>query len=344
MDARTSPGPVAEPFRSRWTRRAKTVPIMVGATGAGLVLAPVAVPALVAADLARGRWRLPSPRVYLFLLQYAVNDSIEILAAPALWVVARFGTRLRSEASVRRHERLQRWSLEVLARRAERLLGVRLELEPGSEASLGPGPVLVLSRHVNLLDASLPALLYQRLGYRVRSVIMAELLADPGFDLLYGRLDNAFIARDDDPGARRAVGRLAVDLSADTAVVVFPEGRLFRPEVLERSLARLAATNPARARRLAGLRRVLPPRPGGVIALLERAGPVDVVLLAHTGLDRFPTFADLARAVPLRRPVRIEARRIDARTIPAHPEAQIEWLDALWTDLDDIVAADLDHR
>ncbi|MEP6665583.1 MAG: hypothetical protein ABJA81_03950, partial [Nocardioidaceae bacterium] len=28
--------------------------------------------------------------------------------------------------------------------------------------------------------------LYHRLGYRTRGVIMAELLADPGFDLIYG--------------------------------------------------------------------------------------------------------------------------------------------------------------
>ena len=123
----------------------------------------------------------------MLLLQYGINDSVEILLAPAYWMLAGFGTRLDQPTSIVRHERLQHWSIEVLARRAEQLLGLRLDIDPASAAALTPGPVIVLCRHVNIVDASLPTLLYQRLGYRTRGVIMAELLADPGFDLIYGR-------------------------------------------------------------------------------------------------------------------------------------------------------------
>ena len=35
-------------------------------------------------------------------------------------------------------------------------------------AALAPGPVIVLCRLVNIVDASLSTLLYQRLGYRTR--------------------------------------------------------------------------------------------------------------------------------------------------------------------------------
>jgi len=35
-------------------------------------------------------------------------------------------------------------------------------------AALAPGPVTVLCRLVNIVDASLSTLLYQRLGYRTR--------------------------------------------------------------------------------------------------------------------------------------------------------------------------------
>ena len=312
--------------------------MMLAATTAGVVLAPLLLPGFAVADVARGRWRLPSLRTYLFVLQYGVNDSAEILAAPVLWIIAGFGTRLAAEPSLRRHERLQRWSIEVLARRAERLLGVRVELDAAAAAALAPGPVIVLSRHVNLLDASLPVLLYQRLGFRVRSVILAELLADPGFDLLYGRTGSAFIGRDADPAARTAVAALASDLTPGTAVVIFPEGRLSRPEVRERSLARLAGTDPERAQRLAGLHHLLPPRPGGVVALLQQAPQVDVVLLTHVGLDRFPTFADLTRAVPLREPVRVTARRFGRHQIPRQPEAVVRWLDDVWLAADSAVA------
>ena len=61
-----------------------------------------------------------------------LNDSIEIMLAPVYWVRAGFGMRLDRPPSLRRHERLQQWSLDVMVRRAERLLGLRIEIDPES--------------------------------------------------------------------------------------------------------------------------------------------------------------------------------------------------------------------
>ena len=328
-----------EPWRSRWERRAKTVPMMLGVTLATLLLLPFLVAGAVALDVAHRRFRFPSVRVLLFLLQYAVNDSIEIVLAGPLWLLAGFGRRLHGAASIGRHQRLQAWSLDVVARRAERLLGLRIELDVAGEAALLPAPALVLCRHVNLVDASLPALLYQQRGVTGRGVIMAELLADPGFDLIYGRTGSVFVPRDNGPEARALVGDLAAAMDAETVAIIFPEGRLFRPAVLDRSLARMAETNPDRAARLAGVRHVLPPRPGGVLALLDALPGIDVVVIAHTGLDRFASFAELAEAVPLREPVRVTAWRIAASDVPADPLQRIAWLDDQWLAVDAHVAA-----
>lgn len=172
---------------------------------------------------------------------------------------------------------------------------------------------------------------------------MAEMLADPGFDLLYGRTGSAFITREDDPAARQAVARLAAGLTGQTAVVIFPEGRLFRPDALLRALARLASSDPARAERLAGLAHVLPPRSGGVLALLDQAPQADVVVISHVGLDRFATFDDLARAVPLRHPVKVAVRRISRDSVPADAEARAAWLDEVWVEVDRHVAAELER-
>lgn len=327
----------AESFASRWKRRARTIPLMLTVTVVGVLASPAILVAATVVDVAKRRFRLPSVRVALFLLQYCINDSIEILLAPIYWTLAGFGTRLHQPASVARHDRLQRWSIDVLARRAERLLGLRLDIDSASAAALTPGPVIVLCRHVNIVDASLPTLLYQRLGYRTRGVIMAELLADPGFDLIYNRTGSIFIPRDNGPEAIAMVREIGKNVDSKTAVVIFPEGRLFRPDRLERAKARLTLENPERAARLASLSHVLPARPGGVLALVNSIA-ADVIVIAHTGLDHFESFAELAKAVPLRQPINITAWRFPADRIPAGEDERIAWLDEQWVLVNERVA------
>ena len=328
---------VAEPFASRWKRRARTISLMLGVTVIGVLASPAILAAAAVVDLTKRRFRLPTVRVALFLLQYAINDSVEILLAPIYWMLAGFGTRFDDPASIARHERLQRWSIDVLARRAEHLLGLRIDIDPDSAGALTPGPVIVLCRHVNIVDASLPTLLYQRLGYRTRGVIIAELLADPGFDLLYNRTGSVFIPRDNGHEAVAIVRKLGQTVDSTTAVVIFPEGRLFRPDRLDRAMSRLALENPDRAARLASLGHVLPPRPGGVLALLDTI-PADVVVIAHTGLDQFASFTELAKAVPLCAPIEITAWRVPVDQIPAGDGERIAWLDEQWLLVDEWVA------
>lgn len=332
---------VDEPFASRWKRRVRSIPLMLVVTIAGVLASPLLLAAAVLNDIVRARRRLPTARTILFLLQYGVNDCIEILLAPIYWVLAGFGTRLEKPTSIARHDRLQAWSIDVLARRAEQLLGLRIELDDASTAALTPGPVIVLCRHVNLFDASLPTLIYQRLGYRTRGVIMAELLADPGFDLIYARTGSVFIPRDNGPEAVARVRSMNHDLDPTTAVVIFPEGRLFRPDRRERATERLGTQNPGRAARLAALRHVLPPRPGGVLALLDAIAG-DVVVIAHHGLDRYASFSALARAAPLDEPIRVTAWRIPADKIPVDAIDRIAWLDDQWLAVDAWI--DRQHR
>ena len=213
---------------------------------------------------------------------------------------------------------------------------MRIELDAASTAALTPGPVIVLCRHVNIVDSSLPTLIYQRLGYRTRGVIMAELLADPGFDLIYARTGSAFIPRDNGPEAIARVRAMNRHVDSNTAVVIFPEGRLFRPELLVRANERLAAQSPDRAARLASLTHVLPPRPGGVLTLLDTIS-ADVVVIAHTGLDRYPSFGALASAAPIDHPINITAWRVPFSQIPTDPIGRSAWLDQQWLAVDDWV-------
>jgi 1-acyl-sn-glycerol-3-phosphate acyltransferase len=336
-----TPGRTLEPRAGRWKRRAKTIPAMLGAAAAATILSPLILPAIVVYDVVNGRARLPSVRAALFVWQYLLNDSAEILAAPLLWVAGGCGTQLDAEASIRRHERLQRWSVGVMARRAERLLGVRLDCDEDVTAALEPGPLIVCCRHVSLLDSSLPSVLYDGQDVHLRGVIMAEMLADPGFDLLYGRLGSVFVPRDNAPEAYLAVAELGATLDERSVAVIFPEGRLFRPELLERARQRLSERDPERAAGLEGLRHVLPPRPGGLNALLDAAPTADVVIIAHAGLDRYPRFAGLARGAPLPDPVRVTAWRTSRDDIPGDPAARTAWLDVQWRRVDDWIGQQL---
>ena len=144
LDSMPNGKTAAEPFASRWRRRVRTIPTMLAITVAGLVASPLILTAAAAVDIAKGRLRMPSVRVALFLLQYAINDSIEIVLAPMYWIAAGFGTRLGQAKSVRRHERLQKWSVDVMVRRAERLLGLRIDIDAQSMQALYAGPVIVL--------------------------------------------------------------------------------------------------------------------------------------------------------------------------------------------------------
>jgi 1-acyl-sn-glycerol-3-phosphate acyltransferase len=315
---------------------------MLFVTGAAVGCLPAVIPIIAVTDLVRGRWQLPTVRVYVFLTQYALNDSVEIVIAPWYWILARFGTRLDSAASIRRHERVQSWSIALLARRAEQLLGIRIQFDEDMGDIFEPGPIIVLCRHVSVLDASLAALLYQQRGYHVRHVIMAELLADPGFDLIYRRVGSTFIPRDNGPEARRAVSQLGATLDRSTVAVIFPEGRTYRPELLASIRTKLEHSDPARAERLTSLRHVLPIRPGGVSALLDAAPEADIVVIAHTGLDTRSDLRSLARTVPLTDPVLVTAWRTPRELVPADPADLTRWLDETWQHVDDWI--DARHR
>lgn len=314
--------------------------MMLAATAAAFLLAPVLLPLAAVVDVVTGRRALPTPRAYLFALQYLFNDSAEIVLAPVFWVLAGFGRRLDKPASIRRHERLQMWSIDILALRAEQLLQLTIEVDDDSVSLDQPGPTIVLSRHCNLFDASLPSLLYQNLGFSVRGIIMAELLADPGFDLIFARLGSIFIPRDDGQEARRQIAELADGLGPTTVAAIFPEGRLFTADRLARAKAKLSEQNPARAAHLEPLRHTLPPRSGGLCALLAGSPSADVVIIRHAGLEAFRPFSPATGRSSGPTTVRVSAERFDRASIPDDEAGAAAWLDDRWLALDAWIAAE----
>lgn len=239
----------------------------------------------------------------------------------------------------RTDDRLLVWALNIVLAAARRTLGFTVEIEGrGVPALEGDDPVLVLARHGGPGDSfSLVYLLEAVYGRRVRIVAKDLLQLDPAIDLLLNRRGSCFV-ESPSRGAGNAE-RLAActsQLGERDALLLFPEGENWTPRRRSRAIERLRARRRHRAATAAELMdNVLPPRPSGVAACL-RAGPgINVVVAAHTGLDRIVSAAQLWRAIPFREPMTV--RFWPARPHPgpgAGEEAVAEWLTGEWAIVD----------
>jgi 1-acyl-sn-glycerol-3-phosphate acyltransferase len=292
-----------------FARRLVSIPLLLVGTLALAALAPALAVLAAVVDAFRGTSAL---RALAFALVLCALECAGVLAAAAL-----------TFAGPEPHYRLQRWWATSLARALTRLFALRVEVggDPLPEA-----PFLLLPRHVSMADTVLPVLLVTApRDLHPRYVLKAELLWDPCLDVVGNRLPNAFVRRGTGDAAEVAkIAQLARDLGPRDVVVLFPEGTRFT----EARRARLLEREP-RAGRFA---RVLPPRAGGVEAAL---GDLDVVLLAHSGLDRVTRLGDLVRGDLVGASVTATFRHVRRRDI-GDVRA---WLDEAWTWVDTTVDA-----
>lgn len=279
-------------------------------------------------------------RLLGFSLVYAFFEVVSILVLAGLWVAAG-GVRIRSPRSQALHFRYMRWWLKRISRAAARFFGLRIHIEDPPEPQ--EGPVLVFSRHAGPGN-SLMLVGTLMIGYRrlPRIVMLAKLQWDPLFDMIGHRLPNRFIQHDRSRRDRSlaAIAELASDAGPRTALVLFPEGRDFSHKLRLRAIAHLRSKgHEDAADRAEEMRRVLPPRPGGVAAAVEAAPEADVVFVAHTVLEDVGDFSQLWYRIPFERPVTARYWRIPAPEIPREPEEMTEWLYGWWERIDDWIQA-----
>ena len=118
-------------------------------------------------------------------------------------------------------------------------------------------------------------------------------------------------------------------------MLIYPEGTRFTEAKRARVLDRLRENGPAElARRAERLQRVLPPRPGGPLALIDRAPGADVVFCAHAGFEGAGSFGSLWRGSVVGQIVRVRFWRVPASEIPSDPEARLDWLFDQWEAID----------
>ena len=285
-------------------------------------------------------------RLLWFLVVYLALQAVGIVTAGALWVATGFGRGFGRVDVQQVHYRLLGSLLAILMGTARRVF--RLEIDVAApplpdlqrQADRGPRPLLVISRHAGPGDSFL--LVHELMsvyGRRPRIVLKDTLQWDPMIDLLLNRLPTRFISPNPtSAGVADTIGVLASDMTAEDALVIFPEGGNYTERRRERAIARLELTGQddlaARAR---GIRHLMAPRPGGLFAAIDAAPSADVVFVAHTGLERLSTVADLWRGLPMDSDVLVQFWTVRAEGVPDDPAERIDWLYDWWQRIDEWV-------
>lgn len=297
-------------------RRWISVPAVVLAALLLTATAPLWAPLALVVDAALGRQRA-TLRALAFGTVYAWAEVVGL--ARAAWI----------GADPDANYALQRRWAGALWRAAVWIFALDVRID-GAE-TVTPGPVLVLPRHTSLPDTLLPIVALAPAGMRPRYVLKRELQWDPCLDVVGNRVPNAFVRRSGDTAnAVAAVAGLTDGLGPQDAIVLYPEGTRFSVGRQQRALERLSEPRRSRA---AAWRHVLPPHPGGVLAVLSRH-PMDVVLCAHRGFEPASNARALLNGAMIGRRVTVALWRVPAADIPTDRAAQAEWLDDVWEQLE----------
>lgn len=316
------------------TRRLVTIPLVFVVFAVAWVGSPILLAAAAIVDVVRwAATRTPfmAVRLVAFGMAYSLAEVVGLLALGASWagtLGGRTGDLAGATFAIQR--RWAEWNLAA----TRRVFGLTIRVDGSSAVSTTP--FLLLARHASIVDNLLPAVYISRPhGTHVRYVMKRELLVDPALDVAGNRLVNLFISRAGTDVGREtaAIADLAATLPQDEAILIYPEGTRFSSSKLTRSLRILERRSPDLHAIAASWRTVLPPRPGGTLALLD-ACTADVVVMVHRGLDGFARIADIWRGAMVRRQVDVEFWRIPRTEIPEGDVARTRWLFDLWGRVD----------
>ncbi|HEX4788074.1 MAG TPA: 1-acyl-sn-glycerol-3-phosphate acyltransferase [Actinospica sp.] len=235
------------------------------------------------------------------------------------------------------HQELLRSLLDRLVLSARRNFELTV-LPPEQGLELPEGPLLVFSRHAGPGDSFLLVYALIAAGRRPRVVLTERLMLDPLIDVLLHRTPNCFVGRT--PKRRAAatarIGELTGGLGPRDALLLFPEGGNFTTARRSRLISRLRSRRAWRLLPVArSLEHVLPAQPSGVFAAVDAAPPgASVVFVAHTGLDRLETVAEVWQAVPLDHPAQVAWWPVPIGSIPVREDERISWLTDWWSRID----------
>ena len=303
------------------------------------IVLPVALLVAIAVDLGRalrGTRRLATTRSVVLIAVLIVVDLVAFIAVIVIFVVSAVGPRSRRDA--RFHRIMTRWTTAITS-----VVGavVPIEFDLTGLERVPLQNTIIIARHRSLLDAVLPAMIIGRAGLRARYTLKEDLRWEPNIDLVGHALPHRFITRapDDLDAELERIRELGDHIDERSAAVIFPEGTFFTEKRKQRIVASLERRDPDHADAARAMHYLLPPRPGGTLALLEGAPEADVVILGHVGFEPFGSIPEILRNAGGEHRVRVRAWRIPRSEVPAAREDRIDWLFDRWLELDRWIAA-----
>ncbi len=274
-------------------------------------------------------------RVTAMIVWYLFMECVGLLAAATLWLITCCGLFRKLRWSQQLHGKIQYiWTTGVL-------FGVRVFLNgkinfPDCSA-LRSGPMVIISQHRSFFDACIPSVLVGKAKGKIvlRHILKSELLLSPSLDLFGHRLPNYFVTRQSSKSAKEidAIRSLGLGLDND-ACVIFPEGTFYSKRRFSASLTEIEKTDTDRLLRVQKLKHVLPIRTGGILALLDATPGADLVVIGHSGFEKFSSFQEIFRNVPFISPIKIILKRIPHTEIPAGDNDRVRFLDEQWQNID----------
>lgn len=264
-----------------------------------------------------------------FILGYLYVEWVALLKLGYSWVRYR-----NTEASLLEDaKRLQAWWAQSLLNLGKRLYNLEFNIS-GLDAVHEGVAALVIPRHTSLGDTVLPLIYFalQR-GEGMRYILKSELEIIPCLDVAGNRLPNLFVDRSgsNTDAELNRIRELTRESGANESVLIYVEGTRATSAKREN----LSEKRPQLKEQLARWPDLLPPRTGGLSAMLQANPQKDVVLLAHTGFEAAATLGDLTRGGWNGQTVRLHFWRIPYAELPdGHDPAEVdEFIAARWDEM-----------
>ena len=255
------------------------------------------------------------PHALLFALGFVFYECVGVLKLFWLWCRYR-----NSPDYLPRNQQVQYWWANGLLQLGIRIYDLQITIS-GQEALEGPSALMIV-RHTSIADTVLPMLYFAKVRNEgMRYILKKELTAMHCLDIAGHRLPNLFVDRSGIDTDRKlsAIKALTATAGPQESVLVYPEGTRF---TLKKQ-ARLLATKPELAEQLNRWPSLLPPRLGGVSAMLEANPEKDVVFLAHVGFEGSASLHDLVNGSWRRQPIYLHFWRVPYQDINTDTQAFI---------------------